>query len=60
MEIIVSPRRRGGKKSHKGRQAAHHKFTGKYARQRLRTERNKELARKRHRENHPNDLQSRA
>lgn len=59
MDIISTPRKsRGGKKSHKGRQSAHHKGTGKYARQRLRTERNKEKSRRAHLENHPNDLQA--
>jgi hypothetical protein len=60
MENLASPRKaRGGKRSHKGRQSAHHAHTGKYARQHLRTERNKALARKQHLENHPNDLQAR-
>jgi hypothetical protein len=59
MEILVIPRRRRGpKKSHKGRQQSHHQAIGKYARQRVRTERNKAASRKRHLENHPNDLQA--
>jgi len=59
MEIQVHPRkRRGGKRSHKGRQSAHHKFTGKYSKQRIRTERNKVLARAKHLANHPDDLQA--
>ena len=58
MEITVNPRRRGGKKSHKGRQQVHHKFTGKYDRQRIRTEHNKAAARKRHLDDHPHDLQA--
>ena len=57
MEIIGSPRRRGGKKSHKGRQQVHHTYTGKYTRQHIRTEQNKANSRKRHAANHPNDLQ---
>ena len=54
---FIPKRRRGPKKSHKGRQQSHYQATGKYARQRIRTERNKVKRRKRHAANHPNDLQ---
>jgi hypothetical protein len=57
METIKVVSRRLPKGSHKGRQMAHNQHTGKYAKQRIRTERNKVLARKKHLENHPNDLQ---
>ena len=44
--------------SAKGRQAGHHKATGKYIRQRARTAKNKEKRWKRHLSNHPKDLQA--
>jgi hypothetical protein len=46
------------KGSHKGRQMVHHHQTGKYAKQRIRTEKNKAAARKNHLALHPNDLQA--
>jgi len=46
------------KGSHKGRQRAHNHATGKYVRQRTRTEVNKLRSRKRHLANHPNDKQA--
>ena len=58
MEIKLIGRRRSGKKSHKDRQSGHHKLTGKYVRQKIRTERNKAKARAKHLKNHPNDLQA--
>ena len=57
--VIATPRKsRGGKKGKKGRQASHHTATGKYTRQRLRTEHNKARARQRHLELYPDDLQA--
>jgi len=50
------PKRQRVRGSKKGRQAAHHKATHKYERQRERTTRNKSKARALH---HPNDLQAR-
>ena len=44
--------------SAKGRQAGHHKATGKYIRQRARTAKNKEKRWKRHLANHPKDIQA--
>ena len=43
----------------KGRRSGHNKTTGKYIRQRIRTERNKAKRSKKHFELHPNDLQGR-
>jgi hypothetical protein len=61
MDIIATPRKsRGGKSSKKGRQASHSTATGKYTRQRLRTERNKARSRQKHLELNPNDLQAQA
>ena len=60
MEQIPKTRKKvkigGGSK--KGRQMAHNQASGRYVRQRTRTERNKARARQKHLENHPNDLQA--
>ena len=56
MEKIFTVRKRLPKGSHKGRQMSHNQHTGKYAKQRIRTERNKTLARAKHLANHPNDF----
>lgn len=42
----------------KARRSYHNEKTGKYVRQRARTEANKKLRRKRHLEKHPNDIQA--
>lgn len=42
----------------KARRQAHNQATGKYVRQRVRTEANKRKRRARHMEKHPNDLQA--
>lgn len=42
----------------KARRQAHNQATGKYVRQRARTEDNKRKRRARHMEKHPNDLQA--
>jgi len=46
------------KGSHKGRQMGHNQQTGRYVRQRVRTNRNKYVSRQAHLANHPNDLQA--
>lgn len=43
-------------KSKKGRRSSHHKATGKYSRQRMRTEARRARRWQRHLEMHPNDL----
>jgi hypothetical protein len=43
----------------KSRRRAHNQARGKYTRQRIRTTKNKELARNKHLASHPNDLQAR-
>ncbi len=48
-------RARYGNKA-KGRRSEHNRDTGKYVRQRIRTEANKRRRLKRHLEKHPNDL----
>jgi hypothetical protein len=46
------------KGSHKGRQSLHNQTRGKYAKQHLRTSKNKIVARQKHLANHPNDFQA--
>lgn len=45
--------------SKKGRQSGHNKLTGKYTRQRIRTQANKKRKLQKHIKQHPNDLTAR-
>jgi hypothetical protein len=44
----------------KARRSYHHEKTGKYVRQRSRTEKNKKKRREKHLLDHPNDLQAKS
>lgn len=57
---IVVTKKVSLKGSHKGRQRARNMARGKYEKQKSRTAANKLRARRRHLENHPNDLQAKS
>ena len=59
MDVVVKVvQRRLPKGSHKGRQSAHNQHTGRYAKQRMRTTKNKHIKQEKHLVQHPNDLQA--